>query len=58
MIDMACEGWSILTNYGYGWEEESRYTKDDYKDPYESAVADAKEYRLAGARVKLVHWMD
>lgn len=27
----------ILTNYGYGWEEESFYSYDDYNEPYKEA---------------------
>ena len=46
--------WCIDTNWGYGWETESEYTKDDYKDPKLSAHQDAKEYRLAGAAVRVV----
>lgn len=46
--------WCIDTNYGYGWETESTYNKDDYVNPYKSAKEDAKEYRLAGAQVRIV----
>lgn len=38
--------WCIQTNYGYGWETESEYDKDDYDDPYKAARTDLKEYRL------------
>ena len=38
--------WCIETNYGYGWEIESEYDKDDYEYPYRSAREDLKEYRL------------
>ena len=44
----------IETNYGYGWEEESEYDKDDYTDPLKSAKEDAKEYRIAGAMTRIV----
>ena len=46
--------WCIDTNWGYGWETESEYTKDDYENPKRSAYQDAKEYRLAGADVRVV----
>lgn len=45
--------WFIETNYGYGWEVESEYDKDDYENPRKAAVEDAKEYRLAGARTRI-----
>ena len=35
----------ILTNYGYGWECESEYTKDNYENPRKQAYRDAEEYR-------------
>ena len=38
--------WCIETNYGYGWETESEYDKDDYENPCKAAKADLKEYRL------------
>lgn len=44
----------ILTNYGYGWEEESCYSYDDYNEPYKEAKKDAKEYQLAGAETKII----
>ena len=47
--------WCIDTNYGYGWETESEYTKDDYENPKKSAYEDAKEYKkisnIQGVRV-------
>ena len=46
--------WCIDTNYGYGWETESEYTKEDYENPRKSAYEDAKEYRLAGAAVRVI----
>lgn len=46
--------WCIDTNYGYGWEEESRYDKDDYEQPRQSALTDAKEYRMLGCAVRVV----
>lgn len=46
--------WYIETNWGYGWECESEYDTDDYDDPYKSAKEDAKEYRKAGAMVRVV----
>lgn len=46
--------WCIDTNWGCGWETESEYTKDDYADPKLSANRDAREYRLAGAAVRVV----
>ena len=46
--------WCIDTNYGYGWETESRYTTDDYENPRKSALEDAKEYRVAGAMARVV----
>ena len=44
----------IDTNWGYGWETESTYDSDDYENPRKSAREDAKEYRLAGAMVRVV----
>lgn len=41
--------WCIETNYGYGWETESEYDKDDYENPCRSAKEDLKEYRIAVA---------
>lgn len=46
--------WCIETNYGYGWEVESEYDKDDYENPKRSAYEDAKEYRIAGAMTRVV----
>ena len=46
--------WHIETNWGYGWETESTYEKTDYANPKKSAYTDAKEYRLAGAEVRVV----
>ena len=46
--------WCIDTNWGYGWETESRYTKDDYNKPYKAAKEDAEGYREAGAAVRIV----
>lgn len=43
----------IETNYGYGWEEESEYDKDDYENPRKAAYEDAKEYRIAGAMTRI-----
>lgn len=45
--------WCIDTNYGYGWETESTYSKEDYDNPKKSAHEDAKEYRLTGAMVRV-----
>lgn len=45
--------WQIKTNWGYGWEVESTYTKEDYEDPKKAAYEDAKEYRIAGAAVRV-----
>ena len=46
--------WCIQTNYGYGWETESEYDKDDYAKPYFAAREDAKEYALNGCSVRIV----
>lgn len=46
--------WCIDTNWGYGWETESTYDKDDYEHPRLSAYEDAKGYREAGAMVRVV----
>lgn len=46
--------WYIYTNWGYGWETESTYDKDDYENPKRSAYEDAKEYRLAGCQAHVV----
>ena len=46
--------WCIDTNWGYGWETESTYDADDYEDSKRSAYEDAKEYRMAGAAVRVV----
>lgn len=48
------DAWCIDTNWGYGWEEESRYTNEDYEHPYKSAREDAKGYREAGAQTRIV----
>ena len=44
----------IDTNYGYGWETESTYDKDDYENPRRSAREDAKEYARLGCSVRVV----
>ena len=44
----------IDTNYGYGWETESTYDKDDYENPRKSAREDAKEYARLGCQVRVV----
>ena len=46
--------WCIFTNWGYGWECESTYDKDDYDEPKRSAYEDAKGYREAGAMTRVV----
>ena len=46
--------WCIDTNYGYGWETESRYDKDDYENPRKSAREDAKGYAMLGCAVRIV----
>lgn len=54
--------WCIDTNYGYGWETESEYREDDYEgrpgyedyNPRKACYEDAKEYKLAGASVRIV----
>lgn len=46
--------WHIETNWGYGWETESTYDHDDYENPSKAAHEDAKEYRLAGAKTRVV----
>lgn len=43
--------WVIWTNYGYGWCDESVYPKGEYT--YKDVLHDAKEYRFAGAEVKI-----
>jgi hypothetical protein len=45
--------WCIYTNYGYGWECESEYDKDDYKNPMSTAYSDANEYRKLGCQVEV-----
>lgn len=46
--------WCIYTNYGYGWECESEYSKDDYENPRKACYEDAKEYRMiAGISVMI-----
>ena len=44
-------GWNIWTNYGYGWEIECSYFKPESK--LTDVARDAKEYQLAGARVRV-----
>ena len=44
----------LETNWGYGWECESEYDADDYESPYKSAREDAKEYILAGAKIRII----
>lgn len=46
--------WCIDTNYGYGWETESEYTKDDYDNPKLSAYQDVKEYRRLNCDVRVI----
>lgn len=46
--------WCIETNWGYGWECESEYDKDDCDNPKRSAYEDAKGYREAGAMTRIV----
>ena len=46
--------WCIDTNWGYGWETESTYDHDDYENPKKAAQEDAKEYRRAGCRARVV----
>lgn len=47
-----CYGWNLWTNYGYGWENEGGfYDKKEYS--YNDVRRDAKEYRLAGAQIKI-----
>lgn len=46
--------WCIDTNWGYGWETESTYDKEDYENPKRSAYEDAKGYREAGAIARVV----
>ena len=50
--------WCIDTNYGYGWETESEYDKDDYENPRKAAYEDAKGYREMmrsyGGQVRIV----
>lgn len=43
--------WAIWVNYGYGWEMESEYPKNEYS--YKDVLHDAKEYTLAGANVRI-----
>lgn len=45
-------GWNIYTNYGYGWDFECFYDRKlDYS--FSEILEDAKQYRAAGARVKI-----
>ncbi len=46
--------WCIETNWGYGWEEESRYDNTDYDNPLKEACKDEMEYILAGAMTRIV----
>ena len=46
-----CYGWNIYTNYGYGWEVESTYDKKETS--YAQVKKDAREYRIAGANVRI-----
>ena len=46
-------GWNIWTNYGYGWEIESSYYK--HESTYKDVLHDAKEYRIAGAKVRVTN---
>lgn len=42
----------IRTNWGYGWEDECAY--DRTTETFKQVNEDAKEYRLAGAQVRVV----
>lgn len=44
-------GWNIWTNYGTGWEIECSYDKTE--TTYAQAKADAREYRINGAQVRI-----
>jgi hypothetical protein len=44
-------GWKIWTNWGYGWECEAFYDRNE--DTYQDVKRDAHEYRLAGAQVRV-----
>lgn len=46
-------GWNIWTNYGYGWEIECSYDKSE--STYAQVKADAREYRLSGAQVRITN---
>ena len=54
--------WCIDTNWGYGWETESEYRDNDYEsregyenyNPFKACNEDAKGYREAGTRVRIV----
>lgn len=41
----------LYTNYGYGWELECTYDKDETS--YAQVLRDAKEYRLIGAQTRI-----
>lgn len=53
-----CYGWAIWTNYGYGWEKESVYNKEETS--YAQVKKDAAEYRIAGAstRITNIRWLN
>lgn len=44
-------GWNIWTNYGYGWEIECSYDRNE--STYAQVLHDANEYRIAGAQVRV-----
>lgn len=46
-------GWNLWTNYGYGWEIEGSYDKSE--STYAQVKADAREYRLSGAQVRITN---
>ena len=46
-------GWNIWTNYGTGWEIECSYDKSE--STYADVKRDAKEYRIAGANVRITN---
>lgn len=51
-------GWNIYTNYGYGWEVEATYDKKETS--YAQVKKDAREYRIAGAKVRITEtrWLN
>ena len=53
-----CYGWNIRTNYGYGWEVEATY--DRKETSYAQVKKDAREYRIAGAKVRITEtrWLN